>query len=718
MSLPGPALAQSATSAETVELPAIEVSGERKSERDSLQPRGGSLPQPQTLNRQITQSATVVDRAQIEQTSPTGLLDILATVPGISVARAGGIGGQIYLRGFSSNNFRSPLFVDGQRFRGRNTLQLNYFSPGEIERVEVIRGPASVLYGSEALTGLVNIVTRTPSGDPSGPFRITHGGSSASFGTAAKSVATDNWIEGAGGGFDYLASVSGRWGDDYHTPLGKAPNSDYKSLGGSLKLGYTPTAGQRFELALRHYTEEDGRAGGVGGAPGAPYLKVRQSPNDVTMGRLSYTGEFDGPVKKVEASVYANYYDTTLKTNSNTINADGITTRHVSSGSHVIGPLVFGGRAVGTIPWSFGIGDVKTLIGVDAFKENRPGSKGWSRVTTFDPGTGATTGVTFSGKAKNGPDTTQANAGVFMLNEWTPVEPLTLSAGLRYDWFHTTSELSPLPASVRPAFVGNNTTDGHAPTGSIGAVFRILPNVDLLASVATSFREPTNSEMYAFSATTIPNPSLKPEKGLTYEGGVRFHTDDAELKVTAFDSHYRNFLQTIAVSYNGVSGFTQSQNIGKAEVRGIEAEGTWQATRTINLFASLTYLHGDNKTAGTPLPFLAPWRGRVGAQYAAPDASYSVMAVVDWATRKTRIVPAQEFETAGYAVPKVYTTLNLGNIVSPQLGDTKLILGVENVFDKKYADASTFVNVAYDRSLTNPLIEVGRNFTFKLQHTF
>lgn len=104
----------------------------RKAGRDSLLPRGGQLPQVESLKQQVTQSATVIERAQIEQTSPTGLLDILATVPGISIARAGGIGGQIYLRGFSSNNFRSPLYVDGDRFRGRNTLQLIISRPAKL----------------------------------------------------------------------------------------------------------------------------------------------------------------------------------------------------------------------------------------------------------------------------------------------------------------------------------------------------------------------------------------------------------------------------------------------------------------------------------------------------------------------------------------------------------------------------------------------------------
>ena len=219
------------------------------------------------------------------------------TYPGVSIARSGGIGGQIYLRGFSSNNFRSPLFIDGDRFRGRNTLQLNWFSPEEIERVEVIRGPASVVFGSEALTGLVNVITRSPTGNPNGPFRFTGGGWSAGVGSAAKSASTYEWVQGAGGGFDFLGGFAGRWGGNYQSSLGEVPNSDYKSLGGSLKIGYTPDLGQRFELTLRKYSETDGRAGGVGGAPGAPFLIQRQDPNDVTSARLAYVGELDGLVK-------------------------------------------------------------------------------------------------------------------------------------------------------------------------------------------------------------------------------------------------------------------------------------------------------------------------------------------------------------------------------------------------------------------------------------
>jgi hemoglobin/transferrin/lactoferrin receptor protein len=684
--------------------------------RDSLKPLGGKLPEPK-LTHPATQSISVVERAQIEQTSPTGLLDVLATVPGISVARSGGIGGQIYLRGFSSNSFRSPLFVDGDRFRGRNTLQLNYFSPEEIERVEVIRGPGSVIYGSEALTGLVNIVTRSPTGDPNGPFRFTGGGWSAGYGSAANSWSTYDWVQGAGGGFDFLGGFSGRGGDSYQTPLGTAPNSDYRSLGGSFKLGYTPTIGQRIELTLRDYSEVDGRAGGVGGAPGYPYLIVRQDPNNARSARLAYSGEFDGLVKHVDASLYANYFDTTLLSVNNTINTAGVATKTVTSNSHVIGPLMLGGRLQGVIPLAGPWGESKTTFGLDSFNESRPGSQQFSQTVNRNAA-GAVTSIVNSPLAKTGPDTEQFNFGTFILHEWTPVRPLTLSAGGRYDWFNTRTDLSPISQAVLPAFAGKENVDASAPTGSLGAVYRVLPMVDLLGQVATSFRYPTNSELYSSTATTIPNPNLQPERGVTYEGGARFHFANAELKVTAFDTQYENFLQTVAVTFNGSAGYTQTRNVGRAEVTGVELEARWQATPTVNLFTNFAQLRGTNTVTDTPLPFLAPYRGRVGIQYADPDGAFSVLGVVDWAAAKTRIDTKQEVTTAGYAIPKVYATLQLGKLVSRQLGDTKLILGIENIFDTAYRDASTFVNMSYPQTLTNPLVEVGRNFTMKVQHTF
>jgi hemoglobin/transferrin/lactoferrin receptor protein len=677
-------------------------------------PLGGQYPKPESLH-QATQSITVVDRKEIELTDPTSTLDILAGVPGVSIARSGGIGGQIYLRGFSSNNMRSPLYIDGDRLHGRNTLQYQYFAPEEIERVEVIRGPASVLYGSDALTGLVNMIMRHPQIEMTGPVRPTGGGVSVGYGTAARSFSTYNWAQAGGAGFGILGGIGYRSGGDYNTPLGPAVNSDYRSVGGNLNIAYAPVADQRFELTLRSYRETDGRAGGVGGAPGYPFLNVRQSPNDLQMGRLSYSGDFfDGPLKHVEASVYANYFDTHLLT----VNTS-MPQRIVRQDSHVIGPLVLGGKAFGTFGWE-GLpwGALNTTVGIDGWTEARPGATLTTQTQTLN-GAGNVVSTVNTPQAQTVPDSGQSNVGAFVLNEWTPVQRLTLSAGGRYDWFNTNTELSPLPSPVLlPAYQKASSVDRTAPTGSFGLVYRLLPTLDLLANVSTAFRQPTNAELFNSTATQIPNPNLLPETGLTYEGGFRVNVSNATLKVTVFDSFYKNLILAVPVVFNNSSLFTQNQNVGDAEIQGVELEERWQVTPSFNIFGNLTALRGTNTTTNLPLPYISPLHGRSGVQYAPPGSGYSVMAIVDWASAKTRIDPKQEYQTAGYAVPSLYATLQLGTLISPVLGDTRLTLGLENIFDKAYIDAATFANVSFPPSKYNPLINPGRNFNVKMTHTF
>lgn len=684
------------------------------SRRSSVGPIGARQAEPSIL-KQATQNVSVIDRQQIELTNPTSLLDVLGQAPGVSIARSGGIGGQIYLRGFSSNSMRSPLYIDGNRLRGRNTLQLNYFAPEEIEQVEVIRGPASVLYGSDALTGLVNVVMRQPQADSSGPFRFTGGGASFGFGSAATALSTYEWVEGAGEGFSVRGGVSARKGVSYETPQGVARNSDYRSLGGSFTLGYAPTPDQRISATFRGYTETDGRAGGVGGAPGYPFLNVRQSPNELLMGRIDYSGDFAaGLFKHVEASAYVNYFDTHVLT----FNASNARQRSFGD-NYVVGPLVVGGRALGVMPWNIeGWGSGVTKIGGDAFHEARPGSQSSSLVAALNAA-GRITAIKYTLPNQTVPDSTQTNGGVFALHEWTPIAPLTLSAGGRLDYFNTQTKTWPLASTALLAsYQANSNVDRLAPTGSMGAILRLTPELDLVGNVATSFRQPTNSELFNSTATTIPNPDLKPETGLTYEGGLRFHGADATASITGFHSIYHNLILAKQVTYLGLSTYTQNQNVGSAEVDGIEVEERWQATPSLNISGNLTYLRGTNISTQTPLPYIAPLRARVGLQFAPPGGGYSLMGVVNAAAGKTRIDTSSEYKTSGYAILNLYSSFQLGALIAPELGDTTLSLGLENVFNTPYVDAATFANVSFGRSLTNPLLEPGRNFTARLSYRF
>ena len=110
----------------------------------------------------------------------------------------------------------------------------------------------------------------------------------------------------------------------------------------------------------------------------------------------------------------------------------------MSANSHVIGPLVVGGRVLGAIPWWVGWrrqDDVWAYVprgapGQRNVADRQPQSRHGRRDNDDQPPL-----------AKSGPDTTQTNTGAFLLHEWTPVQPLTISAGGRYDWFNTTTAL-------------------------------------------------------------------------------------------------------------------------------------------------------------------------------------------------------------------------------------------------------------------------------------
>ncbi len=706
-----------------IRLKTIEVStGQGKGQRPTAtEPMGATFAEPESP-RQISQSISVVERSWIDMTTPQGTLDVLARAPGVTVNRSGGIGGQIYLRGFDSNNWRSSFYIDGDRFRGRNTLQYMLIAPEEMERVEIIRGPASVLYGSDALSGVVNVITRRPHLDTSGDWRLAGGGTSVSYGTNGNRVVVSQDLTFVGHGFDLTGSLTGRRADDYDTPDGTARNSDYKTLGGSIVLGYTPEAGQRWEISYRDQYVEDGRAGGTGGVPGYPNRRAREDPLQVHMGRIAYSGDFsEGLFDHIDGSLYVNKFYTELDVTADTFNSAGNLTKSVRTRSYVTDPLVVGGRLRGSMPWETGaFGNGKTTIGMDFVHENRAGSESSSVTTNYNASSGAVTSTTSTARTKSGPDTSQTNIGAYVLNEWTPIDPLTISLGGRYDWFRTQSDLEPLSSKILPYFVDNNDARDSAFTGGGGVVYRLTPSLDLVGNIGTSYRYPQNSEMFAFSAgstLTIPNPELKPEEGVSYEGGFKWHGDDVGINLTAFHSEFKNLIVTKQnVLYEG-EYVNQRQNVDRAEMNGLEVEALWQITSSINLSGKLTALRATDKDTGESLPYIAPYTGSVALQYAPPEKGYSLLANVDWAAAKTRISD-EEYTTPSYAVANIYGRFDLGTLVSPTYNGAFLTLGVENLFDKEYASPGTTVNVAYDRSIYNPLVEPGRNFTLKLERRF
>lgn len=700
-------LSAPSVAADVPQLPSIQVTADGAADDGRLRPIGATPP-PATIDHNVTQSVSVVDSQDIDRLNTMSTLDLLGRVPNATVSRSGGIAGTLFLRGLNTNDMRVPMFIDGDRFRGRNTLQFMLISPTEIEQVEVIRGPNSSRFGSDGLGGLVNFVTKRAHGNLSQPFGLNGGEASVTYSTNGDGVQSNVALEGAGDGFDLRVYATGRRASNYDSAAGEVPNSDFRGAGGGIVLGYMPDARQRIEASARVAYVKDGAAGTV---PEYPLSYSRRDPLKVKQGRLAYTGEFDGTISSLKASVYVNEFGTIMATHNETNPA-----LVVDSRSNVIGPVVWGGSVAATIPWA----DTNTTFGLDFMHERRPGSESRSDVTVRRPD--GSTGTTSTPYAMTGPDQYQTNVGAFLTTEWKPAPKWTVTAGGRFDWFNSDVGLEPLPSpNLLPAFRAAQNTTETATTGSLGLAYRATEVIELLGSVGTSFRMPWTSEMFSSGYTgtsyTIPNPGLKPERGVNLEAGTRLHFEQATVGLTAFRSNYSDFLENVTTSYEGLPA-TQRRNVGKARIQGLELDWRWQLSRAVNLYGNASYLHATNRTTDTPLQSIAPLSGLVGLQYLGPNEAYALSGELQWAKGQSRYAERAEYPAGGFGVVNLYAQLQLDRLGLPQLGNTQLVLGVNNLFDRAYRSAATSSNVAYAMTDLNPLLEPGRSFSLTVRTRF
>jgi vitamin B12 transporter len=206
--------------------------------------------EPERLSR-ITGDVVVIDAQRIRESTADSLEDLLRREAGVQVSRSGGPGqaATVFIRGAGANN--TVVLIDGVRVGSATLGQAEFESIGlsQIDRIEVLRGPASSLYGADAVGGVVQIFTRRGDGEP----RVTANAAVGGYRSREGNVG----VSGSGGGFDYAAAI-GRESSRGISALKPGdqfgnynPDDDgYRRNTGQLKLGYTPAAGHRVGLSV------------------------------------------------------------------------------------------------------------------------------------------------------------------------------------------------------------------------------------------------------------------------------------------------------------------------------------------------------------------------------------------------------------------------------------------------------------------------------------
>lgn len=510
---------------------------------------------------EIPAGVTVITRRTLESRGYTTLAEALSAVPGLTIVPSGGPGGiaSVFIRGTDSNHVlvlidgvpvNDPADPNGAFNFGEDTLS-------DVARIEVVRGPMSGLYGSGAVGGVINVITRHGEG-------AAHGGVSLAAGTQATVNGAAN-LSGRSGAFDYsfaasFLSTSGFDALASRIATYTGTRDGFRNDTATLDLGYHPFSGTRISLFLRGRTAHYGFAN-----LGAPAF---DSPPETGLdnswlGRIGITSHLLDN-RLTTSLFFARLADDRHYTLLSANNPDAQTNDDRYHGYRTdlawnntltlpdLAPLTAGSLTFG---YEHRRDSVNTRLN-DNFA-SFPYAQGTRARATTDAG--------------------------YLGLQGTLFDRLTLTGALRED-------------SV--------SSGGDAVTWRAGAVFA-LPEIAsrLEAAFGTSFLAPSLFDLYGVdSGGFIGNPSLRPERGTGFEIGIA--TDFAAFgrprfataKLTYFGNDIKNLIVT---QFSPV--FTPV-NIDRARIRGVETALTLRPAPWLT--AHLTYTYTDARDATTNSPLL------------------------------------------------------------------------------------------------------------------
>lgn len=600
-------------------------------------------------------ATSVLSGDQVHREGGVSLAKALARLPGVRNVSTGEQIGKPMIRGLFGP--RVLVLTDGSRLEDYSWSDEDGPSLDAriAQRVEVIRGPASVLYGSEALAGVVNVVPAELSYSSDGATRLNTAGEV--YGASGNTeLGTALMANGAREKFAWRAVGTGRFAQNYRTPDGVQPNSSFWSVNGEAALGIREESGST-TLRAAHYGGEfhllESSGPEADDPDGGP---VRQTVDD----RLQATNEHVAHGIRFESKAQFQRHSLTE------VSDDCAPPPGQSSCTPVKDKPAF------SLVLNTGTLD---LLAHHANGGHLAGTLGVSGMYQASSSGGPIFLV---------PGATQNSAAAFVFEEWS-AGPFILAAGARADTRALSSDAQP---EIGRAADRRRWT---AWSGDGGVLVNLTAHLAARANYGTGWRAPTLSDLYvhgrnrAEARYEIGDPSLKTEQARTLDGGLRWTSARARADLSLFNSGVRDFIFTTPTAQlqDSLPVFRHVQ--ADARLRGLEASLEARVTDALTLRGSHDYVHGDDRAQHVPLPLMPPARTILGAELALPDLSgvhdLSIGGDVEVHRRQTRLNP-DDFATRGYTL----VNLDLSLQRSVRARETRFDLLVRNALDTSYRD--------------------------------
>ena len=589
---------------------------------------------------ELTSRVTLIDDARINKELAQNIDDLVRYEPGVDVVDQGsrfGMSG-FNIRGIGGNRVR--IEVDGVSTSDAFSIgsfsnaSRDFIDVASLKQVEIIRGPSSALFGSDALGGVVSFVTKGP--------RDVLGNDSSYFDLSAgfNSVDTSGLLSGTAafevGSVASLFRVNLRQGEERDN--GYADPLDEESVNLLARFDFGDAGDGAPSLTLEHFSAEgltdvDSLEGvqDFSAAFGFPYVidtsevagDDQRERSRVSFGQEWLTGKFGTDYLRWRA-----YYQ------------DSNTTQDTFEARDT---LIFG--QPGAVERNRSFEFDQQLYGVEINLANEF-ETGWiehqlaygiqfEQADTEQIREGTETDLqTGESSSQVGPDlfpvrdfpkSETQSFGVYLQDRLT-LGSVSITPGLRWDSYRLTPDPDPIFTAANPGIEAVEYDDDQI-SPKLGIAWQISDAWQLYGQYAEGFRAPPVNDVnvgftnLAFGYTTLPNPDLKAEQSRGVETGVRYESDTMSWDLAGYVTRYDDFIESFqVVGFDPINQILQFQsvNIDEVEIFGAEISGSfapgflpegWQFS------LSAAYAEGENRATGVPVNSIAPLNGVFGIEY-------------------------------------------------------------------------------------------------------
>jgi hemoglobin/transferrin/lactoferrin receptor protein len=706
----------------------------------------------------VPSTVSVLTREDLDRNNVNTIKELVRYEPGVSV---GGTGQRAGLTGYNIRGIdgdRVLTQVDGVQvpdsfFNGPYAqTNRNYVDPEIVQRVEILRGPASVLYGSNAIGGAVSYYT-LGAGDIIKPGKDVGARLKTGYSSADDSWLTSGTVAGRTGEFDGLLHLNQRnghetesYGETGGTGLNRteANPADVRTYSVLAKLGWDYADDARLGLTYEHYKNDSdtNQLSAVGGpfnaGRGFGFYQSRTGNDTITRERFGLEHTFGLDTVLADNIKWSlNYQIAKADQTTEEIYAPSRTVLRNRETTYKDRQWVFDAQ----VDKSFALADTDhlvtygTTIKQDKVTGLRTGTGTCLTVAGACRVIGAPSAADTLKPASDFPDPTTNSYSLFVQDQiswgnWT------FLPGARYDYTeltpHVTDEFLATADQSGNGVVSEDTKTWHRLSPKLGTTYSFNDHYTWYGQYAEGFRTPTAKALYgrfenlAGGYQVAPNPDLEPEKSKSYETGLRGQFEAGTFDMAVFYNKYRDFIDENAITPGYTETTFQSNNIAHATIKGVELKGrlnldSFGAPTGLYTQGSAAYLYGRNDDTGQPLNSINPLTGVFGLGY--DQDNYG--ALLNWTLvkRKTRVDSTSfktpdgtstQFKTLGYGV------LDLAGFYKVT-DDVTVNAGLYNLTNKKYwqwDDVRGYDSVG-EASVTQPanldrLTQPGRNFAINL----